>query len=150
MNFSLLLIKCWTILWCYISDKFNKVVFWYFESPDKTIYCSNSQNRRTIGLGRDLWRSSIQTSWQSTFPTEDCISVQVSFEYLERRRLHSLPGQPVAMLCHTHKKFSSHVQIELSALEFVPYALYPVSGHHQKQSGSTHLTLEGPRCPGGQ
>lgn len=107
MNFSLLLIKCWTILWCYISDKFNKVVFWYFESPDKTIYCSDSQNHRTIGLGRDLWRSSIQTSWQSTFPTEDCISVQVGFEYLERRRLHSLPGQPVAMLSHSQKIFFS-------------------------------------------
>jgi len=56
-----------------------------------------SQNHRMVGVGRDLCGSSSPT----TLPkqghlhqaAQDC--VQVGFEYLQKRRFHNLPGQPV-------------------------------------------------------
>ena len=39
---------------------------------------------------------------------------QAGFEYLQRRRLHHLPGQPVPVLCHPQREeVLPHVQMEL-------------------------------------
>lgn len=49
--------------------------------------------------------------------TQDC--VQMAFEYLWGRRLHSLSVQPVPVLCHPHsKEFLPHVQAELCVFQF--------------------------------
>ena len=62
--------------------------------------------------------------------------VQVGLEYLQRRRLHHLPGQPVPMLHHPQREeVLPHVQMELPMLQFVPIAPFPVFGHHWKESG---------------
>ena len=56
-----------------------------------------SQNHRLFGVGRDLWGSPSPTPLQKQGHPEqaaqDC--VRAGREYLQRRRLHNLPGQPV-------------------------------------------------------
>ena len=57
--------------------------------------------------------------------------VQVGFEYLQRRRLHSVPGHPMPGLRHPQREeVLPHVQLELPVLQFVPIAPCPVAGHH--------------------
>ena len=57
--------------------------------------------------------------------------VQTGLEYLQRRRLHNLPGQPVPGLGHPQREeVLPHVQMELPVLQFVPIAPCPVTGHH--------------------
>ena len=66
--------------------------------------------------------------------------VQAGLEYLQRRRLHSLPGQPGPGLRHPQRKEAlPHVQLELPLLQFVPVAPCPVAGHQfsLKQSCSS-------------
>ena len=47
--------------------------------------------------------------------------VQVGLEYLQRRRLHSLPGQPGPGLRHPQREeVLPRVQLELPRLQFVP------------------------------
>ena len=47
--------------------------------------------------------------------------VQEGLEYLQRRRLHDLPGQPVPVLRHPQsEEVLPHVQMELPLLQFVP------------------------------
>jgi len=47
--------------------------------------------------------------------------VQAGLEYLQRRRLHNLPGQPVPGLRHPQsEEVLPHVQTELPLLQFVP------------------------------
>lgn len=42
--------------------------------------------------------------------------IQEDFEYFQKR-LHSLSGKPVAVLCHTYsKEVPSHIQLKLSVL----------------------------------
>ena len=49
--------------------------------------------------------------------------VQVGLEYLQRRRLHSPPGQPGPGLRHPQREeVLPHVQMELPVLLFVPLA----------------------------
>ena len=44
-------------------------------------------------------------------------------EYLQRRRLHNLPGQPVPVLRHPQREeVLPHFQLELPMLQFVPIA----------------------------
>ena len=91
-----------------------------------------------VGVGRDLCGSSspIPLPKQGHLEhvhlekfAQNC--VQVSFEYLQRRRLHSLSGQPVPVLCHPlSKEVLPRVQMELPMLQFVPAAPCPVTGHH--------------------
>ena len=62
--------------------------------------------------------------------------VQVGLEYLQRRRLHNLPGQPGPVLCHPQREeVLPRVQREFPLLQFVPFAPCPVTGHHWKESG---------------
>uniref|UniRef100_A0A8C2U984 Cohesin subunit SA n=1 Tax=Coturnix japonica TaxID=93934 RepID=A0A8C2U984_COTJA len=49
------------------------------------------------------------------------VGVQAGLEYLQRRRLHHLPGQPVPVLRHPHcKEVLVHVRAELPMLYFHP------------------------------
>ena len=44
----------------------------------------------------------------------------MGLEYLQRKRLHSLAGQPVPVLCHPHSKLGlPYVHIELPMFQFV-------------------------------
>ena len=55
----------------------------------------------------------------------------MGLEYLRRRRLHNLPGQPVSVLHHPQREeVLPHVQTELPVLQFVPVAPCAVAGHH--------------------
>jgi len=67
--------------------------------------------------------------------------VQLGLEYLRRKRLHNLPGQPVPVLrLPQREEILPHVQMELPMLQFVPIAPCPVAGHHWKESGPILLT----------
>ena len=55
-----------------------------------------------LGVGRDLCGSSSPTSMPKQGHLEQAAEdlVQASVEYLQRRRLHNLPGQPVPGFRH--------------------------------------------------
>jgi len=94
------------------------------------------------GLGRDLCGSSSPNPLPKQGHPEQAAQdlVQVGFEYLQRRRLHNLSGQPVPGLCHPQREeVLPRVQLELPLLQFVPVAPCPVSGHHWKESGPVLL-----------
>jgi len=61
-----------------------------------------SQNHSMVGVGRDLCGSSGPTLLPKQGHPEQAAQdlVQAGLEYLHRRRLHNLPGQPVPVLCH--------------------------------------------------
>ena len=92
-----------------------------------------------VGVGRDLWGSSSPTPLlkQGQKAAQDL--VQEGREYLQRRRLHNLPGQPVLVLRHPRRSLP-HVQMELPMLQFVHVAPCPVAGHHSKEFGPILLT----------
>ena len=78
-----------------------------------------------LGVGRDLCGSSSPTP----LPTQGHLQqaaqdrVQAGLEYLQRRRLHHLPGQPVPVLRHPQREeVLPHLQLELPMLQFVPVA----------------------------
>ena len=61
-------------------------------------YCVQlSQNHRMLGIGRDLCGSSSPTLLPKQGHLQQAAEdlVQADLEYLQRRRLHNLPGQPV-------------------------------------------------------
>ena len=67
--------------------------------------------------------------------------VQAGLEYLQRRRIYNLPGQPVPVLRHPQsEEVLPHVQTELPVPQFVPIAPCPVTGHHWTESGPILLT----------
>ena len=73
-----------------------------------------------VGVGRDLCGSSspipLPKQGHLQQAAQDC--VQAGFEYLQRRRLHKLPGQPVPVLCHSQREeVLPHVQRELPMLQ---------------------------------
>ena len=99
---------------------------------------TESQNHRMVGVGRDLCGSPNPTPLPKQGHLQQAVQdrVQAGLEYLQRRRLHNLPGQPVLVLCHPQREeVLPHVQMELPMLQFVPIAPCPVSGHHWKESG---------------
>jgi len=88
---------------------------------------------RTVGVGRDL----CGLSSPSPLPKQGHLQqaaqdlVQTGLEYLQRRRLHNPPGQPVPVLHHPQReKVLPHVQREVPMLQFVPVAPCPITGHH--------------------
>jgi len=94
---------------------------------------TESQNHRMFGVGRDLCGSSSPTPLPKQGhlqqATEDL--VQVSLEYLQRRTLHNLPGQPVPVLRHPQREeVLLHLQTECPMLHFVPVASCPVTRNH--------------------
>jgi len=96
-----------------------------------------------LGVGRELCGSSSPTPLPKQGHPEQAAQdrFQVGLEYLQRRRFHSLPGQPVPGLRHPQREeVLTRVQLELPVLQFVPIAPCPVSGHNLKESGPTLLT----------
>ena len=94
---------------------------------------TESQNHRIEGVGRDLCGSSSPTLLPKQGHLQQAAQdlVQASLEYLQRRRLHSLPGQPVPVLRRPKREeVLPHVQTELPVPQFVPIAPCPVTGHH--------------------
>jgi len=84
-------------------------------------------------VGRDLCGSSSPTPLPKQGHLQQAAQdlVQAGLEYLQRRRLHNLPGQPVPVLPHPQRvEVLPHVQLELPLLQFVPIAPRPVTGHH--------------------
>ena len=72
---------------------------------------------RMIGVGRDLCGSSSPTplpkQGRLQQAAQDCF--QVGLEYLQSRRIHNLPGQPVPVRRHSQsEEVRPHVQVELS------------------------------------
>ena len=59
---------------------------------------------RMFGVGRDLCGSSSPTLLPKQGHLQQAAQdrVQTGLEYLQRRRLHNLPGQPVPVLCQEH------------------------------------------------
>ena len=94
---------------------------------------TESQNHRMVGVGRDLCGSSSPGPLLKQGHLQQAAQdlVQADLEYLQRRRLHSLPGQPVPALRHPQREeVPPHVQTELPVPQFVPIAPCPVTGHH--------------------
>ena len=99
---------------------------WYTESP------------RMFGIGRDLCGSPSLTPLPKQGHLQQAAQ---DLEYLQRRRLHNLPGQPVPGLRHPQREeVLLHVQLEFPLLQFVPVAPCPVAGHHWEESGPVLLT----------
>jgi len=76
-----------------------------------------------VGVGRDLCGSSSSTLLPKQGHPEQAAQdlVQAGLEYLQTRRIHNLPGQPVPGLRHPQsKEVLPHVWTELPLLQFVP------------------------------
>jgi len=102
-----------------------------------SFYISNfhrlPQNHRIAGVGRDLWESSSPLPLPRQGHLEQVAQdrIQAGFEYLQRRRLYILSGQPVPGLRHPQSgEVLPHVQTELPMYLSVPVAPCPVTGHH--------------------
>lgn len=95
-------------------------------------YKIESKNHRIVGAGTDLWRSSSPAPMLKQVHLEQLAQdyVQEGFECLQRR-LHSIYGQPVQVLCHTQsEEVFPHIQRKPSVFQFVPIASCPVAGDH--------------------
>jgi len=91
------------------------------------------RNHGVVGAGRDLWGAPAPTPLPKQGHLQQAAQdrVQAGLEYLQRRRLHNLPVQPVPGLRHPQREeVLPHVQTELPMLHFVPIAPCPVAGHH--------------------
>jgi len=74
---------------------------------------TESQNHRMFRVGRDLCGSSSPTPLPEQGHLQQAAQdlVQVGLEYLQRRRVHNFPGQPVPVLHHPQSEdFFPHVQ----------------------------------------
>ena len=93
---------------------------------------TESQNHRMVGVGMDLCGSSSPTLLPKQGHLQQAAQdlVRAGLEYLQRRRLHNLSGQPVPVLRHPQREVLPHVQTELPMLQFVPIAPCPVTGHY--------------------
>jgi len=94
---------------------------------------TESENDRMLGVGRDLCGSPSPTFTPKKGHLQQAAEnhVQAGLEYLQRRRLHNLPGHPVPVLRHPQREeVLPHVQTELPVLQCVPIAPCPVAGHH--------------------
>ena len=59
------------------------------------------------------------------------VGVQARLEYLQRRRLHNLPGQPVPVLRHPHREeVLTHIRAKLPMLQLMSVSPRPVSTYH--------------------
>ena len=86
-----------------------------------------------VGVGKDLCGSSSPTLLPKQGHLQQAAQdrVQAGLEYLQRRRLHNLPGQPVPVLRQPQREeVLPHVQLECPMLQFVPTAPCPVAGYH--------------------
>jgi len=105
-------------LWCLAPGDFPNFISRELRSPDHRI--TESQNGG--GWKGPLWVTQPNLLLKQGHPeqaAQDC--GQAGLEYLQRRRLHSLPGQPVPGLRHAQREeVLPPVQLELPLLPFVP------------------------------
>ena len=97
---------------CLIFLNTCKPIVEYFKNYDRV---TESRNHRMVGVGRDLCGSSSPTLLpkQGHLQQAEQDLVQVGLGYLQRRRLHNLPGQPVPVLRHPQREeILPHVQTE--------------------------------------
>jgi len=68
------------------------------------LWFTESQNHRIVGVGRDLCGSSSPTPLPKQGHLQQAAQdlVQAGLEYLQRRRLHNLPGQPVPVYLYCY------------------------------------------------
>ena len=86
-------------------------------------YLHSKQNHRMFGVRRDLWGSPSPTLLTKQGHLQQAAQdlVQAGLQYLQRRGVHSLPGQPVPVLRHPQREeVLPRVQTELPMLQFVP------------------------------
>lgn len=98
-------------------------------------------HQRISEVGRNLWRSSTPTppAKEDSLQHVAQESLQMGFEYLQRRRFHNLSGQPVPVLCHPHSnKVLLHICRDLPMFQLVPNC--PIAQHHWEVPGPLHLT----------
>jgi len=89
-----------------------------------------SQNHRMLGDGKDLCGPSSPTPLLKQGHLQQAAQdfVQADLEYLQRRRIHTLSGQPVPVLRHPQsEEVLPHVQTELPMLQFVPIPYVAIS-----------------------
>ena len=89
----------------------------------KICFFTVSQNHRMVGVGRDLCGSSSPALLLKQGHLEQAAQdlVQAGLQYLQRGRIHDLPGQPVPVLRHPQREeVPPHVQTELPVPQFVP------------------------------
>jgi len=102
-------------------------------SRSREVLLPESHNHRMVGVGRDLCGSSSSTLLPKQGHLEQAAEdiVQAGLQYLQRRRLHNLSGQPLPVLRHPQREeILPHIQTELPVLPFVPISPCPVTGHH--------------------
>ena len=98
---------------------------------------SESQNHRiTESQNSRGWKGPLWVTQSNPLPKQGHPEqgaqdlVQAGLEYLQRRRLHSLPGQPGPGLRHPQREeVLPRLQLELPLLQFVPVAPCHVTGH---------------------
>ena len=74
-----------------------------------------------LGVGRNLCGSSSPTPLPKQGHLQQAAQdlVQVGLEYLQRRTIHNIPGQPVPVLRHPQsEEILPHVQMELAMFPF--------------------------------
>jgi len=86
----------------------------------------NLQNHRTTESQNCSGWKDLQRSWSPTPCREGSIQqatqvgAKAGLEYLQRRRIHNLPGQPIPVLCHPQcEEVPLHIGAELPMLQFV-------------------------------
>jgi len=89
-----------------INGAGNLVLHIQFCSTSSRPIFTESQNHRIVGVGKNLWGSSspIPLPKQGHLQQAAQDLVQEGLEYLQRRRIHNLPGQPVPVLRHAQGK----------------------------------------------
>ena len=112
-----------------------------------------TESHRMVRVRRDLWGSPSPTPLPKQGHLQQTAQdlVQAGFEYVQRRRIHNLPRQPVPMLHHPQsKEVPLRVQMELPTLQFVPVAHCPVAGHqclHSKYTPEGTVVSSKESCP---
>jgi len=94
-----------------------------------------SQTHRMAGAGRDLCGASSPTPPLKQGHLQQAAQdlVQGGLEYLQRRRLHSLPGQPVPVLRHPQsEEVLPHVQTNFLCFSLCPLPLVLSLGTTEK------------------
>jgi len=75
-----------------------------------------------VGVGGDLCGSSSPTLLPKQDHLQQAVEdlVQVGLEYLQRRRLHNLPGQPVPVLCMQSPAINRSTMVMAWCVEHCP------------------------------
>ena len=107
-------------------------LFTHLTSPHVPISWKGSESQNGRGWKGPLWVTQSNPLPKQGHPEQAAQHrIQAGLEYLQRRRLHNLPRQPVPGLRHPQREeFLPRVQMELPVLQFVPIAPCPVAGHH--------------------